>query len=77
MRTTSEARFEVGANALGKGISTMYYPTNIKCRAISEESIRKACVAALQQELAVLEKDLASTMPTTQSAVEQLAKTEC
>ncbi|KAL1801548.1 hypothetical protein ACET3X_001890 [Alternaria dauci] len=46
-------------------------------RALSEESIRKARVAALQQELALLEQDLASTAPTTQDAVEELAKTEC
>ncbi|KAG9187319.1 hypothetical protein G6011_05190 [Alternaria panax] len=46
-------------------------------RALSEENICKARVTALRQELALLEKDLASTTPTTQDAVEQLAKTEC
>jgi hypothetical protein len=55
----------------------MYRFADAKCRALSEESIRKARVAVLQQELALLEKDLARTTPTTQDAVEQLAKSEC
>ena len=77
MRATSEARFKVGANASGKDISMMYHHTDTTCRALSEESIRKARLAALQRELALLEKDLASTTPMTQDAVEKLAKTEC
>ena len=77
MQATSEARFKVGANASGKDISMMYHLTDMTCRALSEESIRKARLAALQRELALLEKDLASTTPMTQDAVEELAKTEC
>ena len=77
MQATSEARFKVGANASGKDISMMYHLTDMTCRALSEESIRKARLAALQRELALLEKDLASTTPMTQDAVEKLAKTEC
>jgi hypothetical protein len=46
-------------------------------RALSEESIRKARISALQAELNSLEKDLASHTPTTQSTVEQLAQSEC
>ncbi|KAI4908356.1 hypothetical protein J4E90_008981 [Alternaria incomplexa] len=45
--------------------------------ALSEENIRKARVAKLQEELASLEKDLANTTPTTRDAVEQVARTEC
>ncbi|KAI4658081.1 uncharacterized protein J4E79_007062 [Alternaria viburni] len=44
---------------------------------LSEENIRKARVAKLQEELANLEKDLANTTPTTRDAVEQVARTEC
>ena len=51
--------------------------TNINDRALSEENIRKARVAKLQEELANLEKDLANTTPTTRDAVEQVARTEC
>jgi len=51
--------------------------TNINDRALSEENIRKARVAKLQEELASLEKDLANTTPTTRDAVEQVARTEC
>ncbi|KAI4617168.1 uncharacterized protein J4E87_008408 [Alternaria ethzedia] len=45
--------------------------------ALSEENIRKARVAKLQEELASLKKDLANTTPTTRDAVEQVARTEC
>ncbi|KAI4624518.1 hypothetical protein J4E83_004193 [Alternaria metachromatica] len=44
---------------------------------LSEENIRKARVAKLQEELASLKKDLANTTPTTRDAVEQVAWTEC
>lgn len=46
-------------------------------RAVSQETIRKARVAALQKKLALLESELASTTPSTQDTVEQLAKSEC
>ncbi|EUC46534.1 hypothetical protein COCMIDRAFT_4436 [Bipolaris oryzae ATCC 44560] len=46
-------------------------------RVLSEESTRKARVAALRKELAVLESDLASITPNTQDMVEQLARREC
>jgi len=55
----------------------MSYQTNTNDRALSEENIRKARVAKLQEELASLEKDLANTTPTTREAVEQVARTEC
>jgi len=55
----------------------MSYQTNTNDRALSEENIRKARVAKLQEELANLERDLASTTPTTRDAVEQVARTEC
>jgi hypothetical protein len=74
MWTITEACFEVHQ---GTHVSIMDGHTDIKYRALSEESIRKARVARLQEELASLEKDLASTTPTTQDAVEQLARTEC
>ncbi|KAJ5020379.1 5'-methylthioadenosine phosphorylase [Bipolaris maydis] len=45
--------------------------------ALSEEITRKARVAALRKELAVLESDLASIAPSTQDMVEQLARREC
>ncbi|KAI4951771.1 hypothetical protein J4E86_007187 [Alternaria arbusti] len=55
----------------------MFCQTNTDDRALSEENIRKARVAKLQEELASLEKDLANTTPTTRDAVEQVARTEC
>ncbi|KAI4949530.1 hypothetical protein J4E91_005269 [Alternaria rosae] len=61
----------------GVGACTCVHLRKRALRALSEESMRKARVARLQQELANLEQDLASTTPTTQDAVEQLAKTEC
>ncbi|KAI4916335.1 uncharacterized protein J4E92_009252 [Alternaria infectoria] len=55
----------------------MQGPDRIRRAALSEENIRKARVAKLQEELASLEKDLANTTPTTRDAVEQVARTEC
>lgn len=77
MRAPSQACFEVHQRAHAYASYTMHDQTNNDHRALSEESMRKARVARLQQELANLEQDLASTTPTTQDAVEQLAKTEC
>lgn len=77
MRTASEARVEVRQKFLRQGSFMLNHRTEIEHRALSEESICKARVAALQQELALLEKHLASITPTTQDAIEQLAKTEC
>jgi len=77
MRTSSEACFEVRQRAHGCASCTMSCQTNTNERALSEENIRKARVAKLQEELASLEKDLANTTPTTRDAVEQVARTEC
>ena len=77
MRAPSEACFEVRQRARGCASRTMSCQTNTNGRALSEENIRKARVAKLQEELASLEKDLANTTPTTRDAVEQVARTEC
>ena len=77
MRAPSKACFEVRQRAHGCASCTMSCQTNTNERALSEENIRKARVAKLQEELASLEKDLANTTPTTRDAVEQVARTEC
>ena len=77
MRAPSKACFEVRQRAQANASQTKNCPTNINDRELSEENIRKARVAKLQEELASLEKDLANTTPSTRDAVEQVARTEC